>query len=167
MSQFDLTDDQLQIQEMARKFTADAITPASRPSGTRSISSRETRWGRGRAGFGVDLHVRRERRHWPRPARSGADHGGDGLRLPSTSAFISIHNMAMLDDRPFRLSRGEEQISAVADHDGTDRQLLPDRAVSGSDAAALKTKAMLDGDHYIVTGSKRSSRAAEKTKFTS
>ena len=27
MTQFDLTDDQLQIQEMARKFTADAITP--------------------------------------------------------------------------------------------------------------------------------------------
>ena len=25
--QFDLTDDQLQIQDMARKFTADAITP--------------------------------------------------------------------------------------------------------------------------------------------
>ena len=27
MTQFDLTEDQLQIQEMARKFTADAITP--------------------------------------------------------------------------------------------------------------------------------------------
>ena len=27
MHQFELTDDQLQIQEMARKFTADAITP--------------------------------------------------------------------------------------------------------------------------------------------
>ncbi len=27
MTQFELTDDQLAIQEMARKFTADAITP--------------------------------------------------------------------------------------------------------------------------------------------
>ena len=31
---------------------------------------------------------------------------------------------------------------------------MPDRAVAGSDAAALKTKAVLDGDHYVVSGSK-------------
>jgi hypothetical protein len=42
---FDLTDEQRQIQEMARKFTADAITPL-RPSGTRSTSSRATRSAR-------------------------------------------------------------------------------------------------------------------------
>src|ERR1700759_1264870 len=73
---------------------------------------------------------------------------------PSTSAFISIHNMAawMID------SFGSEAVKA---------KYLPDMVTcdrigsycltepgSGSDAAALKTKAVKDGDHYVVTGSK-------------
>ena len=37
---------------------------------------------------------------------------------------------------------------------GADRLLLPDRAGSGSDAAALKTRAVKDGDDYVVSGTK-------------
>lgn len=39
--QFQLTDDQRAIQDMARKFTADAITPL-RPNGTKRRISRVT-----------------------------------------------------------------------------------------------------------------------------
>ena len=42
MSQFDLTEDQLQIQEMASKFTADAITPHAAEWDEKHIFPRDT-----------------------------------------------------------------------------------------------------------------------------
>ena len=42
MTQFDLTDDQLQIQEMAQKFTADAITPFAAEWDEKHIFPRDT-----------------------------------------------------------------------------------------------------------------------------
>jgi alkylation response protein AidB-like acyl-CoA dehydrogenase len=91
--QFDLTDDQLQIQEMARKFTADAITPSAAEWDEKHIFPRDTIKEAAELGFGA-IYVSEES-------------GGIGLgRLeaalifealaygcPSTSAFISIHNM--------------------------------------------------------------------------
>src|SRR5438094_3644184 len=94
MTQFDLTDDQLQIQEMARKFTADAISPFAAEWDEKHIFPRDTIREAAELGFGA-IYVSEES-------------GGIGLgRLeaalimeamaygcPSTSAFISIHNMA-------------------------------------------------------------------------
>src|SRR6478736_668059 len=90
MTQFDLTDDQLQIQEMARKFTADAITPFAAEWDEKKIFPRDTIREAAELGFGA-IYVAEES-------------GGIGLgRLeaalimeamaygcPSTSAFISI-----------------------------------------------------------------------------
>ncbi|WP_447513518.1 acyl-CoA dehydrogenase family protein, partial [Clostridioides difficile] len=42
VTQFELTDDQLAIQEMARKFTADAITPHAAEWDEKHIVPRET-----------------------------------------------------------------------------------------------------------------------------
>ena len=42
-TQFDLTDDQCAIQEMAQRFTADAITPFAAGVGRESMSIR-ARW---------------------------------------------------------------------------------------------------------------------------
>ena len=42
MHQFELTEDQLQIQEMARKFTADAITPNAAEWDEKHIFPRDT-----------------------------------------------------------------------------------------------------------------------------
>ena len=131
MSQFDLTDDQLQIQEMARKFTADAITPHAAEWDEKHIFPRDTIREAAELGFGVDLRLRRKRRHRLGPARSGADHGGDGLRLPSTSAFISIHNMACWMIDRFGSAEVKQKYLPVDDHDGANRQLLPDRAFIG------------------------------------
>src|SRR3954466_12021026 len=94
MTQFDLTDDQLQIQEMARKFTADAITPFAAEWDEKHIFPKDTIREAAELGFGA-IYVSEES-------------GGIGLgRLeaalimephtsgcPSPSAFISIQNMA-------------------------------------------------------------------------
>src|SRR4026208_2449593 len=99
MTQSALPDDQLQIQEMARKFTADAITPFAAEWDEKHIFPRDTIQEAAELGFGA-IYVSEEA-------------GGIGLgRLeaalimeamaygcPATSAVVSIHNMAawMLD----------------------------------------------------------------------
>src|SRR5258707_7332199 len=68
MSQFDLTDDQLQIQEMARKFTADAITPFAAEWDEKHIFPRDTIREAAELGFGA-IYVSEESGGLrPRPA---------------------------------------------------------------------------------------------------
>ena len=154
MSQFDLTDDQRAIQEMARKFTADAITPHAAEWDEHHIFPRDTIREAAELGF-ASIYVSEEG-------------GGIGLgRLeaalimeamaygcPSTSAFISIHNMAawMID------RFGSDEVKAKYLPSMLTAERLSSYCLtepgSGSDAAALKTKAVRDGDDYIVSGSK-------------
>lgn len=96
------------------------------------------------------------------------DHGGTGLsRLdsvlifeelaaacPSTAAYLSIHNMVgwMVDtfgdqDQRSRWLPALTSMEILSSYCLTE----PD---AGSDAAALKTRAVADGDHYNVNGSK-------------
>jgi alkylation response protein AidB-like acyl-CoA dehydrogenase len=153
--QFALTDDQLAIQDTARKFTADMITPHAAEWDENSHYPVDVWKAAGELGFG-SIYVSEES-------------GGIGLgRLeaalimeamaygcPATSAYVSIHNMVawMLD--------------SYASQDIKDRY-LPDLVTmekiasycltepgSGSDAAALKTTAKLDGDHYVLNGTKQ------------
>ena len=154
MSQFDLTDDQRQIQEMAQKFTADAITPHAAEWDEKHIFPRDTIRQAAELGF-ASIYV-------------SEDSGGIGLgRLeaalimeamaygcPSTSAFISIHNMSswMID----RFGGDEVKAKYLPSLISMERiaSYCLTEPSSGSDAAALKTKAVLDGDHYVVSGSK-------------
>ena len=105
--QFDLTDDQLQIQEMARKFTADAITPFAAEWDEKHIFPRDTIRMAAELGFGAIYVSRGIGRHRPRPAGSGADHGGHGLRLPVDQRLHLDPQHGELDDRPLRRGRGE------------------------------------------------------------
>ena len=154
MNQFDLTDDQRQIQEMARKFTADAITPHAAEWDEKHIFPRDTIKAAAELGFAA-IYVSEES-------------GGIGLgRLesalimeamaygcPSTSAFISIHNMASwMIDRFGSDAVKKAYLPQLVGMDKIASYCLTEPS-SGSDAAALRTKAVLDGDHYIVTGSK-------------
>lgn len=153
-SQFDLSEDQRAIQEMAQRFTADAITPFAAEWDEHHIFPRDTIKAAAELGFG-GIYVSEEA-------------GGIGLGrmesalimeamaygCPSTSAFISIHNMSawMIDafgaqDVKDRYLPGMIAMDQIASYCLTEPG-------SGSDAAALKTKAVLDGDHYVVTGSK-------------
>ena len=152
--QFDLTVEQRAIRDMARKFTADAITPFAAQWDEKHIFPRETIEQAAALGFGA-IYV------------SEAS-GGIGLgRLdaalimeamaygcPSTSAFISIHNMASWmvdcfgsDDLKSRYLPSLITCERIASYCLTEPG-------AGSDAAALKTRAIRDGADYIVTGSK-------------
>src|SRR5215204_6887190 len=154
MSQFDLTEDQRQIQDIACKFTADRITPFAAQWDEVLHYPVEVWKAAGELGFGA-IYV-------------SEDSGGTGLgRLeaalimeamaygcPSTSAFISIHNMAawMID----RFGSDEVKHRYLPTMIGMEKiaSYCLTEPSSGSDAAALKTKAVLDGDHYVVSGSK-------------
>jgi alkylation response protein AidB-like acyl-CoA dehydrogenase len=154
MTQFDLTDEQRQIQEMARAFTADAITPHAAEWDEKHIFPRDTIRAAAELGFG-SIYVSEES-------------GGIGLgRLeaalimeamaygdPSTSAFISIHNMASwMIDRFGSATVKEKYLPSMVTMERMGSYCLTEPG-SGSDAAALKTRAVKDGDSYVVTGSK-------------
>ena len=153
--QFGLTEDQIAIRETAEKFTADMITPFAAEWDEKSHYPVDVWKAAGELGFGA-IYVSEE-------------NGGIGLgRLdaalimeamsygcPATSAYISIHNMVAW------------MIDSFADQQLKDRY-LPDLCTmekigsycltepgSGSDAAALKTSARLDGDHYVLNGTKQ------------
>ncbi|MEZ5695641.1 MAG: acyl-CoA dehydrogenase family protein [Sphingomonadaceae bacterium] len=154
-NQFELTDDQLAIQDMARKFTADAITPFAAEWDEKHHFPRDVIQSTGELGFGA-IYVSEES-------------GGIGLgRLeaalimeamaygcPATSAFISIHNMAawMID------TFGNEDVKSRYLPKLVTMEHLASYALtepgSGSDAAALKATAVLDGDHYVLNGTKQ------------
>ena len=154
MSQFDLTDEQRQIQEMARQFTADAITPHAAEWDEKHIFPRDTIRAAAELGFG-SIYV------------SEAS-GGIGLgRLeaalimeamaygcPSTSAFISIHNMASwMIDRFGSQAVKDKYLPSMVTMERIGSYCLTEPG-SGSDAAALKTRAVKDGGDYVVSGSK-------------
>ena len=152
---FQLTDDQLAIQEMAQRFTADRITPFAGRWDEESHYPVDVWKAAGELGFGA-IYL---------PETSG----GIGLgRLeaalimeamaygcPATSAFISIHNMAAWmierfsgDELKGRYLPGLVTMDKIASYALTEPG-------SGSDAAALKTIARLDGDHYVINGTKQ------------
>jgi len=154
MTQFDLTDEQRQIQEMARQFTADAITPHAAEWDEKYIFPRDVIRQAAELGFGA-IYVSEES-------------GGIGLgRLeaalvmeamaygdPSTSAFISIHNMsAWMIDRFGSAAVKAKYLPALVTMEAMASYCLTEPG-SGSDAAALKTKAVRDGEYYVVSGSK-------------
>ena len=154
-TQFDLTEDQRAIQDMARKFTADAITPHAALWDENHVFPRATIKSAAELGF-ASIYVSEES-------------GGIGLgRLeaalimeamaygcPSTSAFISIHNMAAwMIDRFGSDGVKERYLPSLVNMDQIASYCLTEPG-SGSDAAALKTRAVREGEHYVVNGTKQ------------
>ncbi len=154
-NQFDLTDDQREIQELARRFTADRITPFAAEWDEKHIFPRDTIKAAAELGF-ASIYVSEES-------------GGIALgRLeaalimeamaygcPSTSAFISIHNMASWMIDAFGSARVKEKyLPSLVTMDRIASYCLTEPS-SGSDAAALKTRAVRDGEGWRVTGTKQ------------
>ncbi len=153
--QFSLTEDQRAIQDMARKFTADRITPFAAQWDEDHHYPVEVWKAAGELGFGA-IYVSEES-------------GGIGLgRLdaalimeamaygcPATSAYISIHNMAawMID------SFGSSELKGRFLPELVSMEKIASYCLtepgSGSDAAALKCTAVQDGDHDVVNGTKQ------------
>ena len=151
---FELTEDQRAFQSTARDFARDEMMPHAKEWDEGAIFPVETLRKAAALGFG-GIYVRE-------------DIGGSALsRLDgtlifeelaqgctSTAAYISIHNMVgwMID-----VYGGEDQRRrflpklCAMKHFASYCLTEPD---SGSDAASLKTRAVRDGDHYILNGSK-------------
>ena len=74
---------------------------------------------------------------------------------PTTSAFISIHNMASwMIDRFGGAGVKEKYLPQLVTMEKLASYCLTEPG-SGSDAAGLKTQAVLDGDHYVLNGTKQ------------
>jgi alkylation response protein AidB-like acyl-CoA dehydrogenase len=155
MTQFALNEDQLAIQEMARAFAAENLAPHA------------VEWDQTKH-FPVDV-MREAAALGMGGVYIGDDVGGSGLtRLdaalifealatgcPTVSAYMSIHNMAawMIDAYGSDEQR-RRLLPALCSMEHLASYCLTEPG-AGSDAAALKTRAMLDGDHYVVNGVKQ------------
>lgn len=154
-TQFDLTDDQREVRELARRFTADRITPFAAEWDEKHIFPKETIRAAAELGFAA-IYVSEE---------------GGGIALgrleaalimeamaygcPSTAAFISIHNMASwMIDRFGSATVKAKYLPGLVTMERIASYCLTEPG-SGSDAAALKTRAVRDGDHYLITGTKQ------------
>jgi len=153
--QFELDEDQRAIQAMAEAFAGDRVAPNAlewdRERHFPTDVIRET----GPLGFG-GIYVR-------------DDVGGAGLgRLdavlvfealaracPAFSAFISIHNMtAWMIDRYGSEDQRQSFVPKLTSMEWLGSYCLTEPG-SGSDAAALKTKAVRDGGDYVLNGAKQ------------
>ena len=149
-----LNEDQRAIQEMARNFAADRLAPFAKQWDEEKIFPVDTL--REMAGLGfAGIYLQEE-------------HGGSGLSrfeaalifealsggCTSTAAFMTIHNMAswMID------SFGSEAQRAKYLPKLTSMEMIASYCLtepgSGSDAGAMRSRAVRDGDHYVLNGCK-------------
>ena len=151
---FELSDDQLAIQDAARQFAQNELRPHASTWDEESFFPVDTIKQAAELGFAA-LYCKE-------------DFGGTSLgRLDSalifeelskgcitTAAYISIHNMVawMIDTYGDEAQRSH-WIPKLASMDILASYCLTEPS-SGSDAASLKTKATLKGDHYVLEGSK-------------
>jgi alkylation response protein AidB-like acyl-CoA dehydrogenase len=155
VSQFTLTDDQLAIQEMAQKFTADEIAPHAAEWDEKHVFPKDTIRRAADLGF-ASIYVSEE-------------NGGSGLgRLeaalvmealaygcPATAAFLSIHNMASwMLDRFGSAAVKAKYLPRLIGMEWMASYCLTEPS-SGSDAAALTTTAVQDGAEWVVSGTKQ------------
>lgn len=150
----ELSEDQRAFQDMAQTFAAEQMAPLAAEWDAEHIFPEETLRAAAALGFG-GIYVR-------------DDVGGSGLgRLDatvifeelasactSTAAYISIHNMAawMIDCFGSEAQR-QRLLPKLCSMEHFASYCLTEPN-SGSDAAALRTKAERDGDHYVLNGSK-------------
>jgi alkylation response protein AidB-like acyl-CoA dehydrogenase len=151
---FELNEDQRAIEDAARRFASEKLAPFA------------SQWDE-KEHFPVDVMREAAALGFASIYVKGDVGGSEMSRLDaaiifeelsagctSTAAFISIHNMAswMID----RFG-GEEQRKRFLPKLTTMEKIASyclTEPGAGSDAAALKTRAVKDGDHYVLNGSK-------------
>lgn len=151
---FKFSDDQQAFQDTARKFARDHMAPkAAKWDEEKHFPAEELRLA-AELGFG-GLYV-------------SPDFGGSGLGrvdsaiileelaagCTSTAAYISIHNMAAsMIDRFGAPAVKKTYLPKLSSMEYFASYCLTEPS-SGSDAASLRTKAVRDGDHYVLNGTK-------------
>jgi alkylation response protein AidB-like acyl-CoA dehydrogenase len=155
MNPFALTDDQTAIRDMALAFAAENLAP-------RAVEWDETKH------FPVDV-MREAAALGMGGVYIREDVGGSGLGrmdaalifealatgCPTVSAYMSIHNMAAwMIDRYGSDEQRRRFLPPLCSMEHLASYCLTEPG-AGSDAAALKTRAVRDGDHYVVSGVKQ------------
>jgi alkylation response protein AidB-like acyl-CoA dehydrogenase len=152
--EFRLTDEQRAFQELARGFAREEFLPhAARWDDVCEFPSDALRKAAALGFAGVYV---------------GEEFGGAALtRLdatvifeelaaadPSTSAYLSIHNMASwMIDRFGRVEQRRRFLPKLMTMEHFASYCLTEPG-AGSDAAALRSRAELQGDHYVINGAK-------------
>ena len=151
---FELDEDQRAFQATARDFAAAEMAPHAARWDEEKFFPVETLRRAAALGFAA-IYVKDE-------------HGGAGLdriaaslifeelaaACPSTAAYLSIHNMvAWMIDRFGDAAQRQRWIPSLVKMDALASYFLTEPN-AGSDAAALKTRAVRDGEHYVLNGTK-------------
>ncbi len=155
MMQFDLNEDQRAVRDMARDFAAEKIAPhALKWDEDKHLPLDVIREA---AGLGIGGIYIREDVGGSAMTRFDAALIFEALATgcPAVSAFISIHNMAawMIDSYGSEAQR-QQWLSKLCSMELIASYCLTEPG-SGSDAAALRTRAVRDGDHYVLNGQKQ------------
>ena len=153
--QFALTDDQIAVRDMASEFAAEKIAPHALAWDEQKHFPVDVMREAAALGMG-GIYIR-------------DDVGGSALTrfdaalifealatgCPTVSAFISIHNMAawMIDAYGTDEQR-RKWLPQLCSMEKVASYCLTEPG-SGSDAAALRTRAVRDGDHYVLNGQKQ------------
>ena len=151
---FELSEDQRAIEDTARRFAVDELAPKSAAWDATEhfpVDVMRRAAGLGFAGIYVKSDV------------GGSEMGRLDAAIifeelsagcTSTAAFLSIHNMASwMVDRFGTEDQRKRFLPALTSMDKIASYCLTEPS-SGSDAAALKTRAVQDGAHYVLNGSK-------------
>lgn len=152
---FNLTDDQLMIQKMAREFAEQEVAPGVHERDEKHLFDRELANGMGDMGFnGICF-----------PEKYG---GADGDYL---SYILAVEELSKVDDGvgitlSATVSLCAWPIYAYGTEEQKQKYLRPilegkhmgafglTEPNAGTDAAGQQTIAVLDGDHYVINGSK-------------
>jgi alkylation response protein AidB-like acyl-CoA dehydrogenase len=151
---FELNEDQRAIEEAARRFAAERLAPHAAEWDANEHFPVDALREAAALGF-ASIYIK------------GDVGGSDMSRLDaaiifeelsagctSTAAFISIHNMASwMIDRFANEEQRKRFLPKLTTMEKIASYCLTEPG-SGSDAAALKARAVKDGDHYLLDGSK-------------
>ncbi len=155
MSGFALNEDHIAIRDMALDFAREKIAPHALEWDEKKHFPVDVIRETAALGLG-GIYIRE-------------DIGGSGLTrfdaalifealatgCPAISAFISIHNMcAWMIDRFGSQAQRERFLPPLLSMERLASYCLTEPG-SGSDAAALRTRAARDGDHYVLNGQKQ------------
>jgi len=161
---FELSDEQREFQDAARAFAAGELATHAAHWDAESIFPVETIAKAGEMGF-CGLYTPQR---WGGLGLSRQDAAIVFEELAggctSTTAYITIHNMAT-----WMLARGgqealcDEWVPALAAGQKLASYCLTEPQ-SGSDAASLRTRAVRDGDHYVLDGTKAFISGAGQTQ---
>lgn len=152
---FELTEDQRALVDVVRDFAADKLAPYALEWDAEKHFPVDVLREAGELGLGG--------------VYAGEEYGGTGLRRtdavlifeelakadPAIAAYISIHNMVvwMVDSFGTEAQRSE-WVPQLASMESLGSYCLTEPG-AGSDAAALTTRAIRDGDEYVLNGVKQ------------